>query len=122
MKSEKELLDKFGKILVKKCFDQILERLYHYRNLEESKIKYAQLIQSLSEKEFSVLEDYITDNAKSSLFDFMSIFEEEFDFKLMYREGSDLVDLLEISDSLRAEPIIDDGWIARFSKKDNFTT
>jgi len=124
MKIEQEILDKFGKILVGKCFDQILESFHLYRNLEEPKeldLKYTLFIQSLNEEDYKVLEELIQKQLETSLFLMMSIFEENEQFKVKYSEKGLEKSLVEISDGLMGEPIIDEGWINRFSKFRSFS-
>lgn len=52
-----------------------------------------------------------------TLFDFLKIFEEHPEFKIIYEENGQQVNLVEISEMLKAEPIIENGWIDRFSKE-----
>ena len=47
---------------------------------------------------------------------FLGIFEEHERFKLIYEEDEKQVNLVEISEMLKVEPIIENGWIERFSK------
>ncbi|MRJ07781.1 hypothetical protein EDL99_02625 [Ornithobacterium rhinotracheale] len=50
------------------------------------------------------------------LFNVLRIFEEDERFRLIYEENGQQVDLVKISEMLKAEPIIKNGWIDRFSK------
>jgi hypothetical protein len=51
------------------------------------------------------------------LFDFLKIFEENPQYKLIYEENiGHQINLLEISEMPKAEPIIENGWIKRFSE------
>ncbi|WP_299312550.1 hypothetical protein [uncultured Aquimarina sp.] len=49
-------------------------------------------------------------------FNFFKIFEEHQAFRLIYEEDGKRVNLVEISEMLKAEPTIENGWISRFSK------
>ena len=50
------------------------------------------------------------------IFDFLKIFEENREFKIIYEENNNQIDLNRISEMLKAEPIINGGWIDRFSR------
>ncbi|MFS4418470.1 hypothetical protein [Maribacter sp. 2307ULW6-5] len=63
------------------------------------------------------IERYTNEILKGSIFDFLRIFEENEQFKIIYQENGKQVNLVEISEMLKAEPIIENGWIARFSKE-----
>jgi len=51
-----------------------------------------------------------------SFFEFFKIFEENSHYKILYSEGSNEVDLTKISEMLKAEHMIEEGWIDRFSE------
>ncbi len=50
------------------------------------------------------------------IFAYLNLFEENEEFKLIYEEKGKQVNLVEISEMLKAEPTIDNGWIDRFSQ------
>ena len=52
---------------------------------------------------------------KVVLDDFFKIFEESDEFKLVWESGNKRINLVEISEILKSEPIIEGGWIDRFS-------
>ena len=119
-KSDKEILDEFGELVAKDCFDP------SYANLESLRKKdnppkifeeYVDLFKSLSEKDFDVLKRYLKESIEGTLHDFLRIFEENTQFKIHYEEGERQVDLNDISEMLKSEPLIQDGWIERFSKE-----
>ncbi|WP_299260458.1 hypothetical protein [uncultured Aquimarina sp.] len=105
MKSNKEILDKFGKTLIDDVFE------FNYRLLQKNINKNLESGQ-LKDKTNSIVKNSI----ESLLFDFLKIFEEHEEFKLIYEEDDKQVNLAEISEMLKAEPIIENGWIARFSQ------
>ena len=51
-----------------------------------------------------------------SIFELFNIFEENEEFKIIYEEDGKQVDLVKISEMLKAELMIENGWIDRFSK------
>jgi hypothetical protein len=122
MKSNQEILDEFGKLVV----NSILDRYYlgikktieqGYKN--PTMLKYNQLFNSINKNEKELLCAFVTENINSLLFDFLNLFEENPKFKLIYEDNGQQVDLVKISEMLKAEPLSEDGWIARFSKFKN---
>lgn len=120
MKTNNEILDEFGKLVVNEVVDRI------YRGIEEEiftgfknptmKI-YGTIFKKLDTSDKELLKKYIVMNNHSIIFDFLRIFEENEQFKIIYQENGKQVNLVEISEMLKAEPIIENGWIARFSKE-----
>jgi len=49
------------------------------------------------------------ENIKSLLFDFLNFFEENTEYKIIYEEGGQQVDLTKISEMLKAKLIIENG-------------
>jgi len=102
MNSNQLILDKFGQKLVEEVFE------LNYRILK-------------SNFQDGVSQDKIEETSKEILsnifFDFLRIFEETDDFKLYYESENKQVNLVEISEMLKSEPIIEGGWIERFSKE-----
>lgn len=70
----------------------------------------------LSVEDREILKTYLEESIKTSIFGFLGIFEEHERFKLIYEEDGKQVNLVEISEMLKAEPIIENGWIEQFSK------
>ena len=102
MKTNKEILDLFGKTLIENAYD------FNYRIIkkniqpEENSSKIIYLIEEIFEGIF---------------FDFLKIFEENEEFKLYYEENNQKINLVEISEMLKAEILNKEGWIERFSKE-----
>ena len=106
--SNQEILDEFGKIVVDTVFDfnYVMLKSNIDNNLKKGTLK--NKIDFLSEE-----------SLRSILFDFLKIFEENENFKIYYEKEGQKVNLVEISEMLKAEPIIKNGWIERFSKELN---
>jgi hypothetical protein len=118
MKTNDEILDEFGEILVRKVYDTALKFIMNsVKDLAVTK-GYENLFANMSPVQKKEIEYYTEENLKNALFNFLRIFEEDSQFKLYYEEGGQRVDLAEISEMLKAEPIIDNGWIDRFSNLD----
>lgn len=49
------------------------------------------------------------------MFDFLRIFEENQQYKIYFETGEQKVNLVELSEMLKAEPNIENDWINRFS-------
>ena len=73
----------------------------------------------LSVEDREILKTYLEESIKTYIFGFLGIFEEHERFKLIYEEDGKQVNLVEISEMIKAEPIIENGWIERFSKYAN---
>jgi hypothetical protein len=120
MKSNNEILDTFGKYVGSDAFDSsygsIIEVLNGTCPNLQMKDK-VELFSRFSESEKRVIKDYVYDLISGTLFDFLRIFEEHPEFKIVYEEDGQQVDLNKISEMLKAEPIIENGWIQRFSNE-----
>jgi len=113
--NNKDILDLFGKIIVEQVFDNqykfILNDLSALRETES----YKSLFSNMSESQKLEIENYTCEILKGSLFDFLRIFEEYEDFQIVYNSEGKKTDLNKISEMLKSEPIIKNGWIDRFS-------
>lgn len=106
MKTNQEILDKFGEELVKKVFD------FNYNMLKSN------ILSNLKKNTLEHKAGFLSEESlKSIMFDFLKVFEESETFKLYYEKDQQKVNLVEISEMLKAEPIIENGWIERFSKE-----
>lgn len=117
MKTNKEILDQFGNLIAKEMFDNqyrfILNKVEDLVQTEG----YTNLFKGMSDEQKNEIEFYTREILKGATFDFFKIFEEHPEFKIVYEEDGNQVDLNKISEMLKAEPIIENGWIDRFSKE-----
>ncbi|MEW4923627.1 hypothetical protein [Algibacter sp. 2305UL17-15] len=120
MKSEKEILDDFGSKLIERVyddainyFDQIVSGTTPWGVGKE----YTDIFKKLSKEDHVLLRRYIKETIGTSLFAVLGIFEENPEFKIKYIGEGKEMDLVAISEMLKAEPTIENGWIDRFSKK-----
>jgi hypothetical protein len=122
MKTNQEILDEFGKILVNRLLDR------YYIGIKDEIMngcknpttqKFNQIFDELTHETKFLLKEYIFENINSVVFDVLEIFEENPEFKIIYEENGQQVDLNKISEMLKAEPIIENGWIKRFSNFKN---
>ena len=119
MKNNQEILDEFGKIVVNNILDRYYKGVKKDVNQgikNQTEEQYNIIFSDLNDKQKNLLFLYIKENLNSLLFDFLNLFEENEDFKLIYEEDGKQVDLVKISEMLKAELIIENGWIERFSK------
>ena len=122
MKTNQEILDEFGGIIINDIYDDSIK---YFNQLIENKTKWGTgqifsiFLNKLSVEDREILKTYLEESIKTSIFGFLGIFEEHERFKLIYEEDGKQVNLVEISEMLKAEPIIENGWIERFSKYAN---
>ncbi len=119
MKTNKEILDELGQIIVNDCFDPTYANLEGLKNKENPPVmfkEYSDLFKKLDKNDFKILKKYLKDSLGGLAFNFLRVFEENKQFKIHYENNEQKVNLVEISEDLKAEPIIEDGWISRFSK------
>lgn len=116
MKSNAQILYEFGQLVTNEVFDKqykfILNKVEDLAQTEGYKNLFTGM-NCLQKKE---MEFYTSEILKASLFDFLRVFEENNTFKIVYENDEQQVDLNQISDMLKSEPIITNGWIERFSK------
>lgn len=105
MKTNQEILDEFGKILITNVCDFPLE-------ITKENILFCTKRNILNENINEIIKEY----SESIFFNFLKIFEEHECFKLIYEENGKQINLVEISEMLKAEPLGENGWIERFSK------
>jgi hypothetical protein len=117
MKTEKGILDEFGKILIEQSFDNQYRFILNTKEDLAETEGYKNLFSQMSDIQKREIENYTFEVLKGTLFDFLRIFEEYTQFKLYYEDNDKKIDLNQISESLKAEPIIENGWIDRFSSE-----
>lgn len=78
--------------------------------------EYTEVIQKLNTGDQEILKKYIKETVGTTLFAFLGLFEDFSEFKIKYEKDDQEVDLVSISEMLKAEPTIENGWIDRFSK------
>jgi hypothetical protein len=122
MKENKDILDEFGQKAIKNIFDPAVNNLLSLKLKENPPLlfkDYCELFQRMDDLDFKILERYIMESIGNSIYNFLKIFEENDNFKLIYENDGQHIDLTKISEMLKAEPIIQNGWIDRFSKIKN---
>ncbi len=110
MKTNEEILDEFGKIVINDCFDPSYANLKGLKNKENPPVifeEFSNLFKKLEENDFIILQKYLRESLGGLIFNFLRLFEE----------NEQKVNLVEISEMLKAQPIIENGWIERFSKE-----
>ncbi|CAM1345105.1 hypothetical protein [Tenacibaculum amylolyticum] len=116
MKSNKEILDLIGELIIKNAFDN--QYRFIKNNVSDLSLteEYSNLFKNMLPIQKLEIEKYTSEILKGFLFDILTVFEENEEFKVIFEENGKIVNLVEISDMLKAEPIIENGWIERFSK------
>jgi hypothetical protein len=119
MKTNQEILDQFGNSVTNEVFDNqyrfILNKIDDLGQTEG----YKNLFLGMTPKQKEEIEFYTREILEGAIFDFLRIFEEHPEYKIIYEKDGQQVDLNKISEMLKAEPIIENGWIKRFSKELN---
>ena len=115
MKS-KEILDLFGKLLIAEVYDEYMSFFKSDIDDLRKTERFKNLFANMTFVQKTELENLSFELLSGLLFDFLRIFEENDEFKLIYEAEGERIDLMKISEMLKAEPIIEGGWIARFSK------
>ena len=119
MKTNQEILDTIGEEIIKFSFDSAIGNLLSLRIKENPPVifkEYVELFKKMNNKDFSILQKYLEESIGDTIFNILRIFEEDGRFKLIYEEDGKQINLVEISEMLKAEHIIENGWIERFSK------
>ena len=119
MKTNQEILDTIGEEIIKFSFDPAIGNLLSLRIKENPPVifkEYVELFKKMNNKDFSILQKYLEESIGDTIFNILRIFEEDGRFKLIYEEDGKQINLVEISEMLKAEPIIENGGIERFSK------
>ena len=119
MKTNQEILDTIGEEIIKFSFDSAIGNLLSLRIKENPPVifkEYVELFKKMNNKDFSILQKYLEESIGDTIFNILRIFEEDGRFKHIYEEDGKQIKLVEISEMLKAEPIIENGWIERFSK------
>jgi hypothetical protein len=117
MKTDLEILDEFGQIVTKDVHDDLFYFISSDLDVLAQSEGVKNLFTNMSQIQKRELEGYIDGLLTDSIFQFLKIFDENSQFKLIYEvEDGEVKDLNKISDMLKAEPLIENGWIQRFSK------
>jgi hypothetical protein len=125
MKGNKDILDEFGQKVISNSFDPAIKNLISLKTKENPPAifkDYVELFKKMNENDFGILKKYIQESLGNHVYNFLKIFEENEQFKIVYEENGQQVDLNKISEMLKAEPIIENGWIQRYSKTLNNET
>jgi len=120
MKTNQEILDRLGNLIITDCFDKginFVDQLRKNKTTPQILKKEMDFVKSLTEDQVDGLKQLIHRTQNNFLFNFLKIFEEYGDeYKIIYKEENEEKNLVEISEMLKAEHMIDGGWIERFSK------
>lgn len=119
MKTSQEILDEFGQIIVNTIVDRNykgIERIVFKGSPNPRKAKSHDAFSNLCDDEKAIVKNFIIKNSHNLIFEFLKVFEDHPQFKLIYEENEKQINLVEVSEMLKAEPIIENGWIARLSK------
>ena len=119
-----KILNSIGESLITECFESSRKKFESVRNHKNPPEIYSELsnmLKRINNLDFAILEKGVVDVLSGYTFNILRFFEEQSSnpngkFRLIYEEDGVQYDLTEISENLKAEPIIEGGWIDRFSK------
>lgn len=120
MKTNKEILDTFGKLIVSNVYD---DGLRYFKQIITNSTqwgtgrKYSEVFNKLNAHDQHVVTQYVEEMLSTAIFAFLNTVEENTEFKLVYEDDLQQINLAEISESLKAEPLSEYGWIYRFSQE-----
>ena len=120
MKSNREILDELGEKIVYNCFDGLIKQMISIRNHTNPPIIFqekADFLKSLDDYQFENFKKILRSNFEVSFYEFFKIFEECQEYKIIYEAHGVQMNLNEISEMLKAEILIDNGWMERFSRE-----
>ena len=114
--NNQEILHEFGRLVINEAYDNhmglVKSELGDLKKTERFKNLFKGMT-ALQKKELEALTEEIL---SGMLFDLLRLFEENPSFKISYELKDGQVNLVELSESFKAEPIIKGGWIDRFSQ------
>jgi hypothetical protein len=117
--NNQEILNMFGELLIAEVYDNHIALVKNdLKDLKQTE-RFKNLFSNMTPIQKEELEKLSYEILTGMLFDFLRIFEENKEFKLIYESDGNQVDLVKISEMLKAEPIIENGWINRFSQYSN---
>lgn len=113
-----EILDRFGKLVIDNIYNDALD---HFKCIRSGTTKwnigkeYTEVFSKLTDDEKEILFKYIKELLNTSIFSFLQIFEENPEFKIIFKNGNgQQIDLNKISEMLKSEHHGEDGWIKKF--------
>ena len=119
MISNKNILNDFGRLIIKDGYDSGINLVDDLKQITKPPYiikEEVSFVKSLNDEQINCLKKLIKRTQSDLIFSFLKVFEEQENYKLIYEENGKQVNLEEISEMLKAEPIIENGWIDRFSK------
>jgi hypothetical protein len=122
MKNDKEILDFLGQKIVENCYDGTISHFISIRKKIVPPIIFkekADFLKSLSSVQFEEVKKIIGNTVEIAFAEFFNILDENPTYKIIYEKDGQQVDLNKISEMLKAELFIENGWIERFSKFEN---
>ena len=87
MKSNNEILDEFGNLIVNEVFDNQYRFILNQVNDLAETDEYRNLFSGMRVEQKKEIELYTQEILKGTIFDFLRIFEERPEFKIIYEEN-----------------------------------
>ncbi len=115
---EKEVLDKFGNLIIKQIRDKTLRRSI---NIMDGNVKAPSLkelhtkLSFLTEENKKIIEYFLKETINETIFNLLVLLEEE-DIEILFEYENIKYNPNLLSDGLGGELFTEDGWIYKFSK------
>jgi very-short-patch-repair endonuclease len=117
MQSNTEILNAFGELIVREVFDNQYKFILNKADNLAQTDGYKNLFSGMNPVQKKEIEFYTQEFLKGAIFDFLQIFEDCKNFKIIYEEDDTQVNLHEISEMLKTEIINENGWVKKFSNQ-----
>jgi len=113
-------LEYFGKLVVENAHDYLLKGMF-YKILDSSMSdgldnKWKQILVGLDKKDLAIMELVLHRYLDVYLFELLKIFEENDEFKLSFSNGTEMIELKDLSGFLPSEGAREDGWFENYSE------
>lgn len=115
----KDILDKFGQLLVTYSRDNALEVVEwvldgKMKSANHSRI--SALLMDITDEQRKAIHELSVLTFNEVIFNFFEMLEHNPEFQLIYKSDDKCLNLIELSDGLFGELFDEDGWIDRYSK------
>jgi hypothetical protein len=116
MSKNSQILEHLGKSLIMECLDPLYyPNIINSKNILEldSDIK---VLHNLSDTDLEQVAFIVNTRLEYLLFNFIKFFEEHDEFKFVYENDNQKLNLADISDDLKSELVGEGGWIEKYSQ------
>ena len=118
---QKELVDIFGELVIKKVRDSILKysmNIATQKTVNPGKLKQYEFLKGMSESQQEAVCDLLSETITSTIYDFIKLFEENAGLlEMNIKKDGNVYDIIKISEEPGSDICFyENGWIQRFSE------